>query len=95
MCNKIGFGVYFVDSESKIKLINFDMISSDLSQTAEAAVRGFRFLREQDFFKEIDKSEYIVWVDCGRHFRNKLLVGYLFKELAQEGIHGNVFHLIS
>lgn len=88
-----GFGVYYFDRvEEKIKIINFDIIASDGSQDAQAAVRGFRLLRRREFFKEIDKrdtiSEYIVWMDCGRHFRNSLVVGYLFRELAEEGIRG-------
>ena len=47
----LGFGIYYVDQiESQIKLINFDIISSDLSSDGNAAVRGFRILRQQQFF---------------------------------------------
>ena len=60
-----------------------------MSEDARAVVRGFRILRFQDFFKDIEKQEYIVWADCGKHFRKSELVGYL-KELSQEGIHGNI-----
>lgn len=76
--------------DNEIKLINFDIISSNLSTDASAAVRGFRFLRDQDFFKEIDKLDYIVWMDCGTHFRNGMVIGYLLCDLAKEGIRGNV-----
>jgi hypothetical protein len=73
----------------KIKSINFDIIANDLSQDAHAAVRGFRLLRAQEFFKKIDtKKQYVVWADCGKHFRNNELVGYLFKEIANENIAG-------
>jgi hypothetical protein len=61
-----------------------------LSQDASAAVRGFRILREQDFFEKIDKevNDYIVWADCGKHFRNNEFVGYCLIELAKEKKHG-------
>ena len=51
-------------------------------------VRAFRFLREQDFFKEIDQFNYIIWADVGNHFRNLVFIGYLLKELGKEGISG-------
>lgn len=53
-----------------------------------ATVRGFRFLREQEFFKRIEEIDYIVWADCGNHFRNLTFIGYLLKELGREGITG-------
>ena len=68
--NSLGFGIYYVNNEENIKLINFDLISSDLNQDAHAVVRGLRILREQTFFKDIDQNEYIVWCDAGKHFRN-------------------------
>jgi hypothetical protein len=85
---KLGFGIYYLNNEDKIKLINFDLISSDLNQDAHAVVRGFRLLREQTFFKEIDQKEYVVWCDAGKHFRNNELLGYLLIELARDKIHG-------
>ena len=46
-------------------------------------------MRAQDWFKNIDQKEYIIWADCGKHFRNKTLLGYLLCELATENkIHG-------
>ena len=69
-------------------MINFDLISSDLSEDARSVVRGFRFLRMQEFFKEVEKPEYIVWMDCGKHFRNSEVAGYLFKELVFQKISG-------
>lgn len=83
-----GFGIYYVNDNDEIEVINFDVISSFLAENAETTVRGFRFLREQEFFKKIEMPNYIVWADCGTHFRNKLLIGYLFKELQRENIQG-------
>lgn len=53
-------------------------------------VRGFRFLRQQNFFKmHANIKDYIVWMDCGKHFRNNIVLGYLLKELAiNEKIRG-------
>jgi hypothetical protein len=67
-----------------MKTIHFDIISSDLIQDAAAAVRGFRILREQEFFIPLDRKKYIVWADCGKHFRNSTFVGYLLSELAEQ-----------
>lgn len=74
--------------DDQIKVINFDLISADLSQEAHAAVRGFRILRAQEFFTAIDTKDYIVWADCGKHFRSKEMIGYLLCELADNDIHG-------
>ncbi len=71
-----------------MKEIYFNIISSNLDQDANAAVRGFRILRQQDFFKQVEQKEYVVWADCGKHFRNNEFVGYLLLELAQLQIHG-------
>ncbi|CAF0844074.1 unnamed protein product [Brachionus calyciflorus] len=61
----LGFGIYYnSEGHDNLKLINFDIISSDLNEDARAVVRGFRFLRMQEFFKEIDQKNYIVWMDC-------------------------------
>jgi hypothetical protein len=85
---KLGFGVYFVGDDLKIKLINFDIISSDLSQGAYSVVRGMRMLRKQDFFKQVEKKNYVVWFDTGKHFRNNEVLGYFLSELKEENIHG-------
>lgn len=84
-----GFGIYYLGGD-QVKQINFDIISDQTEKNdAFAAVRGFRLLRQQDFFKEIDKNKYHVWFDCGKHFRNQQMAGYLFQELRQEEIQGN------
>jgi hypothetical protein len=64
-----------------------------LLQDARAAVRGFRLLRQQDWFKAIEQSDFVVWSDCGKHFRNNELAGYLLLELAKEKKHGIVFYI--
>lgn len=72
-----------------IETINFDIISnSNDKQDALSTLRGFRILRSQEFFKKIDTKDYKIWADCGKHFRNCIVMGYLFKELKMEKIHG-------
>ena len=85
----LGFGIYYVDeAENTIKRINFDIISSDMSSDGNATVRGFRILRQQEFFKKIDQLNYTVWCDTGKHFKNTEIAGYLFEELKHENMHG-------
>lgn len=85
-----GFGIYYFDEiEGEIKLINFDLIWDDEhKQDAYSFIRAFRVLRDQEFFKAIDKKNYSVWLDCGKHFRNNLVIGYLFQELKAQGVLG-------
>ncbi|CAF1020612.1 unnamed protein product [Brachionus calyciflorus] len=85
----LGLGIYYVNANNEIDCINFDIISSDLTEDARAVVRGFRLLRQQKFFKNIEKNSYIVWMDCGKHFRNFEVIGYLLKDLAEQKIDGN------
>lgn len=81
-----------MDNQNEIKLINVDIITDDLSQDACSVVRAFHFLRRQDFFKEIEKPDYIVWMDCGKHFRNQYVAGYLLEDLAKKHkIRGNFY----
>jgi hypothetical protein len=89
--------VYY-ELEGEVYLINFTIISNDLAQDAYSSVRGFRILREQTFFKDIQfdqngkLKDWVVWFDCGPHFRNKEVLGYLLLDLAgtreEPGIHG-------
>jgi hypothetical protein len=77
------------DDDKEINCINFDIISSDLSEDSYATVRGLRYLRQQEFFKKIEERfkngeiNYIIWTDCGKHFRNQNVMGYFFKELKE------------
>ena len=76
-------GIYYLDQiKDDIIHINVDIVSH-LSSDAQCVIKCFRFLREQNFFKEIDKPNYTLFVDCGAHFRNQNLTGYLFKELVE------------
>ena len=77
----------------QVKEVSFDIISSDLTQDARAAVRGMRILRSQDFFTAIDKPDYIVWADCGKHFRNCEFIGYLSVVSGAIGKHVNYFKI--
>ena len=56
-------------------------------------IRGFRFLRQQNWYKKIDKSKYSICRDAGKSFRCAQTIWYLFKELASEKIHGMMFKL--
>ena len=38
-------------------------------QDGFSVIRGFRLIRKQEVFKKIDKKKYIIWTDCGTHFR--------------------------
>jgi hypothetical protein len=38
------------------------------SQTVKTC-SDFRFIRKQEIFKKIEQKKYIIWVDCGKHFR--------------------------
>lgn len=75
-------------------MINFNIISHNLEQGANAAVNGFRILRLQNFFQLIEKDQYVVWADCGKHFRNNEFVGYLLIELAENNKHGSIFCIL-
>jgi hypothetical protein len=46
-------------------------------------------LRQQNWFKKIEKNKYSIWCDTGEAFRSAQTIGYLFKELAVDKIHGN------
>ena len=88
-----GFGIYYAKLD-EVGEINFNIISSNLDQGGSAAVRGFRILRNQEFFKKIDKNDYIVWADCGPHFRTQKFIGYLLIELAKLKIRGDYVNIL-
>ena len=39
----LGFGIYYIDDNCKLKCLNIDLVSSNLSQTATDSVNGFRY----------------------------------------------------
>jgi hypothetical protein len=77
-----------LDQNDNIRLFNVDIVY-DGSQEALSVVRCLRFLRKQSFFKEIEKSSYILWCDTGKHFRCAELAHYFLDELAKEKINVN------
>ena len=98
----LGFGIYYSPSEKlpngvigprnlggDVQVIRVDIFSDCLEQDANAVLRAFRFLREQEFYKNIEKSKIHLWSDCGSHFRNKTLMHYFFIELAEIGVQVN------
>jgi hypothetical protein len=46
-----------------------------------STIRCFRFLRKQPFFEKIDTRSYIIWCDCGTHFRSAEIINYFLVEL--------------
>jgi hypothetical protein len=65
-----------------VDCIRVNIFSDCLEQDANAVLRAFRFLRNQDFFKSIDKKKYHIWNDFGGHFRNKIFLrNYRMMEL--------------
>ena len=81
--------------------MNVDVISDILKGNALSVIRIIRFLREQDFFKKIDKKNYHFWFDLGTHHRNQEMNFFLLKDLSIEknveinffmNKHGNNFN---
>ncbi len=81
----LTFGVYYV-LNNEIKCINYDILSDNLKQDGNAVIRAFRFIRQLDSFKKIDKKKYSIFCDCGSHFRNSEVIFYCMNELAFESI---------
>jgi hypothetical protein len=71
--------------ENEVKTINFDIISHELKENSISVIRGFEYLRAHECFEKFQKiTDWIVWMDCGKHFRNKRVMGYLLTELSSE-----------
>lgn len=83
-------GIYYLDqNDDQIDCINVDIVY-DGSQEAVNVIRCFRFLRQQSFFQEIEKKNYILWSDAGKHFKCAELTYYFLYELAAEKINVNL-----
>ncbi len=86
----IGFGVYFFNiGENRIDNIRYDLISDNsktFSTDSISVIRAFRYLRTREFFKKIDTFNYVIWCDCGTHFRNSQILSYFFSELRSQNI---------
>ena len=82
----MGIGIYYLNAKKKILCERVDVFSDCLEQDGEAVVRALKFLRSQDFYKEIERGKTIINIfsDCGPHFRNKTLNHYLFSVLKSE-----------
>ena len=74
--------------QNVVKCIRVNIFSDSLEQSAESTLRAFKFLRNQDFYKKIekDKKKIHMFSDVGTHFRNKTLTHYFFRDLAEEGL---------
>ena len=82
----LGFGVHYFDENTQtVRCKNFDLISEvDCKQNAAKAIHGFKFLRSQLPFKEIEKPNYFIWSDCGGHFRCAEFLSFLFDDLKKK-----------
>jgi hypothetical protein len=74
----LGFGIYYVETlesspgnnipwvnNGKVSSIRVDIFSDSTDQDGEHVLRSFRFLREQEFFKKIEKKNINVFCDAG------------------------------
>ena len=77
----LGVGIYSTDlTKNQVELMNVDLISkADSFQTAQKAISGLRFLRQQGMFQ--GKNKYILWCDCGPHFRCGEFMYFVFDYL--------------
>ena len=74
-----------MNADKKIDCINYDLIYKG-NQKASTTVAAFKFLRQQEFFKKIEKKKLIIWSDTGPHFRCSEVVDYFMNQLSQEKI---------
>lgn len=76
----MGFIIHYLDKD-EIKKVYIDIVSDHLDQNTSSVIRSLEFLQKQAFFKTIDKKNYIIWADCGPHFRSYQLLHYFFVEM--------------
>lgn len=81
----LRFGLYFYENQ-KINCYNVDIVSNSLSTDAISLIQSFKYLKNMDFFKKINKTKYIIWTDCGTDFRCSEFSYFLFRELLLENI---------
>jgi hypothetical protein len=67
-----------------MKMVFVDVVSDYTEQDSRSAIQAFKELLEKDFFIEIARNikKYVIWCDCGSHFRNNYMIHFLFTELA-------------
>ena len=81
-------------NNGEIKEKSFNIISEYAQKpTPKEIIRGFRLLREQNFFRKIEKNYYIVWMNCDKNFNSPLVIGYLFRELKDQNIFGTFYFI--
>ena len=57
----LSFGIYFLNDSNEIKCLNADLVLNDCTETSFVVINCFKFLRTQQFFKNIEKKDYIIW----------------------------------
>jgi len=67
----LGFCCFYKDSNNNIQKKYFDIISDHLKQTAYVTIKAFRFLRQNQDFKDITKNvnKYNIWFDTGKYLQ--------------------------
>ena len=65
----IGFGVYYKDEANKLQCLNMDVVFNHNRNQCIQALSAFRLIRKQNVFKKVEKTKYLIWTDCGKHFR--------------------------
>ena len=78
----MGFIVHYLEQD-EIKKIYIDIVSDHLDQNTSSVIRSLEFILRQPFFRMIDKQNYIIWADCGPHFRSFQLLHYFFVDLVR------------
>ena len=69
----LGFGIYFLDTNNNIQCLHMDVVFEHAGTKAKDVIHAFKFIRQQTQFKNIEKTNYIIWTDCGPHFRYILI----------------------
>ncbi len=71
----LGFGIYYIDPKLPLEVscLRVNIISDCLDQDAEAVLRGFKFLRSQQFFKDIEKTKINIFSDTGNFFISRYI----------------------
>jgi hypothetical protein len=63
-----------------------NIVSEKIKNNSLATVLFFKFVMEQEFFKEIDSNKsLIIWMDCGPHFRSAACMHFFLKDLTEIG----------
>ena len=77
----LGFGIYYLDTneKDKVSIIRVNILSDNLEQDAEAVIRAFRFLRNQQFYKELEKKKINIFCDTGFKFKILKFISQILK----------------